>query len=200
MLERGAYVNIQNIQGFTALMYASQNGHTEIVISLLERGAEVKMTNFEGETALMLASQYGHTDVVNLLLNKTYAKEVDIKDKDDQTALMKASQYGTDEYGPDDKLILFAKTKNKRIIENLIKKGASVRILNKNNENVLNCAVKNEVMTNNNLLMTEFLLNKIIEKEKEKEKEIIDNIDIDGNSVLMNAINYKKYDIDTSSL
>jgi len=53
--------------GWTALMRASCNGHTEIVSLLLDRGADFNLKNNIGETALMFASSEGHENIVSCL-------------------------------------------------------------------------------------------------------------------------------------
>jgi ankyrin repeat protein len=40
LIEKGADVNLHNWLGWTALMGASQNGHTDIVMLLIEAGAK----------------------------------------------------------------------------------------------------------------------------------------------------------------
>ncbi|KAJ7902187.1 ankyrin repeat-containing domain protein [Mycena olivaceomarginata] len=58
LAENGAYVNVQ---GDTALQFASANGHLEIVRFLLENGADVG-------SALQCASENGYIEIVRLLL------------------------------------------------------------------------------------------------------------------------------------
>ena len=41
-------------------MWASEQGHVEVVKLLIEKGAEVDLPNRNGETALMEASKKGH--------------------------------------------------------------------------------------------------------------------------------------------
>ncbi len=60
-------VNAQNIEGATALMWASLEGHPEIAKLLIEEGADVNVQNDDGATALMAASQEGHKEIAKLL-------------------------------------------------------------------------------------------------------------------------------------
>ena len=53
----------------TALMLCAEQGHTEMVDSLLSAGADVCCVDENGNSALHLASFYGRTDVVELLLS-----------------------------------------------------------------------------------------------------------------------------------
>ncbi len=55
-------------KGGTALIYASQAGHAEIVALLLECGAKTTLRSDGGWTPTLLASQNGYHDVVLLLL------------------------------------------------------------------------------------------------------------------------------------
>jgi ankyrin repeat protein len=50
-------------------MRASENGHLEVVRTLLAAKADVNATTASGATALILASQQGHLEVVRALLD-----------------------------------------------------------------------------------------------------------------------------------
>ncbi len=54
----------------TALILASQKGHTDIVKFLLDKGADVNVKAGMGFTALTFASFNGHIDIVKILLSK----------------------------------------------------------------------------------------------------------------------------------
>ena len=67
-------------------MWAAENGHLDIVDSLLKKkGIDVNLQNVNGYTALMLATQRGHLDVVNRLLEENVI-DVNIQDNDGNTA------------------------------------------------------------------------------------------------------------------
>ena len=53
--------------GMTALMYASNKGHIDIVRALLEAGANVNLRNMDLKTALTMAKEIGRTKIVELL-------------------------------------------------------------------------------------------------------------------------------------
>lgn len=56
--------------GVTALMWATKNGHLEVVHELCKRGTNVNAAiTTDGSTALMWASQEGHLAVVQCLLD-----------------------------------------------------------------------------------------------------------------------------------
>ena len=79
--------NFQGEYGDTALIKASQYGHSEIVRLLLKNKANVNLQDEDGYTALIQASIRGHLDVVNRLLDH---KEIDVnlQDNDRCAALM----------------------------------------------------------------------------------------------------------------
>ena len=57
--------DMKNGYGWTALMLAAQNGHTDCVKILLER--EGGMKSNKGETAREIAQRRGHSSVADLL-------------------------------------------------------------------------------------------------------------------------------------
>lgn len=73
LMGQGAKINERDGCGMTALMYASQEGHAEIVGFLIENGADVSAETGEtaryesGVTALLLATVRGHAEVANIL-------------------------------------------------------------------------------------------------------------------------------------
>ena len=74
-------------------MYASFNGHFEIMRKLIEKGALVNLCDSNGRTALMMASSGPYAEAVKLLLNH-YA-DPNVTDKEEHfTALMYASSEG----------------------------------------------------------------------------------------------------------
>lgn len=88
----GVNVNDKDISSRTALFWASNQGHTEIVEILLEKGADVNEKDYDDYTALISASEKGHTEVVRMLLEK--GADVNAKTNDGDTALIQASYYG----------------------------------------------------------------------------------------------------------
>jgi len=57
-------INKKDKNGNTALIWASQEGHIEIVKSLLANGANINEKDKYGNTALIWASQEGHIEIV----------------------------------------------------------------------------------------------------------------------------------------
>jgi Ankyrin repeats (3 copies)/Ankyrin repeats (many copies) len=67
LLEHGADVNAQGLNGWTPLHLASFKGALEVVRPLLEHGADVEAKDNGGETALQVAASSGRDEVVKLL-------------------------------------------------------------------------------------------------------------------------------------
>jgi len=70
--------------GMTALQYACDRGHIEVVQLLLQHGAEVNVADDDGMTALHYACCCDHEDIVKLLLQA--GAQVDAHNKDGETA------------------------------------------------------------------------------------------------------------------
>ena len=69
LVARGAEVGVAEVTlGDTALMVASQLGHTEVVRTLLEAGAPTQSQDIYGLTALHKAANRGRLEVVKVLL------------------------------------------------------------------------------------------------------------------------------------
>ena len=63
--------------GNTALIYAAENGHREIVESLLKAGSKINIQSLSGNTALMRAAAKGHDKVVQILIYNENMDNVD---------------------------------------------------------------------------------------------------------------------------
>ena len=74
LLDKGAEVNAKDSSSCTALIFAAQNGHTEIVRTLLDKGAAVNATNYKSETALMYAARNSQVNIVKILKNASPKK------------------------------------------------------------------------------------------------------------------------------
>ena len=70
LLDNGANANAADGDGITALIFAAQAGHTEIITLLLEKGASVSAANKDGTTALMEAAREGYIGIARLLIEK----------------------------------------------------------------------------------------------------------------------------------
>ena len=95
-LERalGDDLNQADIDGSTALTFAAQNGHVEVMGRLLAaQGIEVNQPNTDGATALIAAARNGHVAVVGKLL-ETEGIAVNQPNTDGASALMAAARVG----------------------------------------------------------------------------------------------------------
>jgi len=66
----------QNVDGRTALHFASENGHVDSVRALIEFGASMNLRDAVGNTALHCASHYGHFPVVRALIQLGADREI----------------------------------------------------------------------------------------------------------------------------
>ena len=93
LLSEDPDINIQNNDGWTALMCAISNGHHQVIELLLSKDPDINIQNNDaGVTALMSASHYGYHQIVELLLSKD--PDINIQSNHGMTALMIASANG----------------------------------------------------------------------------------------------------------
>jgi ankyrin repeat protein len=93
----GVNVEAKTINGWTALHFASINGHLEIVQYLLQNGnANVNAQKNDGWTALHFASSNGHLEIVQYLVQQCQAN-VRAVTKNNETPLDVAKQTGKTE-------------------------------------------------------------------------------------------------------
>lgn len=86
------YVNVVDIFGRNALIYACYNGNIGAVKLLLEANADVNIVNIYGGNAFIHACMNGKTEVVKLLLEAN--ADVNIVDVYGRTPLKVAEEYG----------------------------------------------------------------------------------------------------------
>ena len=97
LLEAGAKVDLQDINGTTALMAAADCGYFSVVDELLlHDDIQVDQKRPDGVCALVLAAKNGHTEVVDSLLRYD-PTQVKLTDSDKRTALFYAAAYGRPE-------------------------------------------------------------------------------------------------------
>ena len=68
LLSHGARLDARDRDGWTALMWASWSGLTQVAGKLLESGASPHFADRQGNTALLIAAQRGNTAIVTALL------------------------------------------------------------------------------------------------------------------------------------
>jgi len=72
LIESGANLNAQDINGKTALQFAAYNQHANdngIAEMLINSGADVNIKNIDGQTAAMIAFEEGNYWLYNLLID-----------------------------------------------------------------------------------------------------------------------------------
>ena len=69
LLNEKGDLNIQNNNGWTALMIASQNGHQQVVELLLNEKADPKIQHDDGRSEVMAANENGHQQMPVELLS-----------------------------------------------------------------------------------------------------------------------------------
>lgn len=63
----GAWQNVNNTAGFTALMFAVNSGNLEMTRLLLGAGADVSAVSFDGQTALSIAEKMNRPDLADAI-------------------------------------------------------------------------------------------------------------------------------------
>ncbi len=69
LIEAGAALDVQNVDGNTPLIRAACEGRTELASVLIKVGAKLDVQNNDGYSALILAQRRGHHEIVELLLD-----------------------------------------------------------------------------------------------------------------------------------
>lgn len=88
-------IDMQDIEGSSALFYAAANGSAEVARLLIARGANVNLLNHQGQSPLLVATLKGHLPVVELLLQAKANTEA--KDAQGRSAVMHAAWKGNAE-------------------------------------------------------------------------------------------------------
>jgi ankyrin repeat protein len=88
-------IDMQDIEGNSALFYAAANGSAEVTRLLIARGANVNLLNRQGQSPLLVATMMGHVSVAELLLQARANTEV--KDAQGRSAVMHAAWKGNTE-------------------------------------------------------------------------------------------------------
>ncbi len=87
-----AQVSVRSESAKTALTFAAQGGHLEVVDYLIGRGADVNARNVRGETPLIYAAYFGHAEVVECLL--AHGADPNLSSSDGSNALDVAAMQG----------------------------------------------------------------------------------------------------------
>ncbi len=68
IMDQTPNISAEDLQGWTALLYAAKQGSLESVKLLIEHKAEIDAKNDKNETALFLAAKNNHPDIVEYLI------------------------------------------------------------------------------------------------------------------------------------
>lgn len=124
LLEAGAsiknYINCQDDGGWTPLVWACENGFSEITDFLIGEGADPRLRDVEYNEALHWAAFSGCSHIVELLLNR-------------------GCDVNTINAHGESPLHIAAREDRYNCVIVLIARGADVFLINKNNESPLNC-------------------------------------------------------------
>ena len=90
--EAGADVNHEDHRGFTALQWASRQGHAGVVELIINENPDIDHRNQQGTTSLMFASGMGHLKVVRILLDA--GADANETNNDGDTSLLWAAGAG----------------------------------------------------------------------------------------------------------
>jgi excisionase family DNA binding protein len=123
LLAQQANVNARTGDGWTPLMFAIINGHTEAARLLLKRDADIDARNNKGWTALRFAISMGDVEGVQLLLSN--GADINATDQEGNTALMQAARENTAE-----------------CVRILVDNGADVNICNERGETAFTLAAQ----------------------------------------------------------
>ncbi|MGB6121019.1 MAG: ankyrin repeat domain-containing protein [Bacteroidota bacterium] len=79
LIDAGADLNYQNVDGSTALHTAAAFGKTEVAKILIDAGTDLNLQNNEGSTALHTAAFFCRVEIVEALLEKGADKTIENK-------------------------------------------------------------------------------------------------------------------------
>ena len=95
LIEKGADVNAEMINGQTPLFLAAYFGDLDLVKLLIKKGADVKHQDKKGNTPLHKAAEGGNAEVIKLLLS--YDVDINAQNIDGDTPLHIAGFMGNEE-------------------------------------------------------------------------------------------------------
>ena len=70
LIEYKADLNIQDKDGWSALMYASSRGNEDVAKALVDAGARLDLKNAEGKDAVTLAHEESYTEIESYIRKK----------------------------------------------------------------------------------------------------------------------------------
>ncbi|ACP21050.1 hypothetical protein Aasi_1784 [Candidatus Amoebophilus asiaticus 5a2] len=94
LLEKGASINIQNIEGETVLHLATNSNNTDLAKKIIGKGAKLEVQNKRGYTPLHLAAEQGYIDVAKELIPHLNSEQLNLANIEGQTPLHLAASWG----------------------------------------------------------------------------------------------------------
>ena len=202
-----------NNESATSLLVAAQNGHMQCVQELVKVGADVNRSKNDGATALFMAAQEGHMNVVELLLTIPNI-EIDKQNTYKTTPLLIACLkehseivqvlLDTGRANPNHKEVgnvtagmVAAELGNIKILRVLLKHKCDLEDMYRNDHrNAFQVAI-----ISNQLEAVKFMLQYVYHDfeyyDKQRKKKLVKEkfVAADGNSILMDSIQYGSIDI-----
>lgn len=194
LVHTGLDLNLQDKEGNTALMWATQRGDTALAQALIAAGADLDLQDDYGNTAFTLAAKHKNFAIVQALI----AAGVDINHQDNygNTAFMWAAEKypilarflinaGVDlnlKNGNGNTALMLVAIKNDRVstAQDLIHAGAKLNVQNKDGDTALMCAIKN-----NHPAIALDLINSRVDPDLQGVKVDLNLPDVYGNTALM---------------
>jgi ankyrin repeat protein len=141
LIRHGAAVD-KVAHGFTALMLAAMNGHTEVVAALLEGHADPNYKNDRQWTALLEAARFHHLGPIRLLLE--HGAQVNACNSTSTTPLMLAVSFPFNNYPSDQYLPLTEAgiADDREIVRLLLEKGADISLRDNEGKTALALALQ----------------------------------------------------------
>ncbi|XP_046377760.2 ankyrin repeat domain-containing protein 50-like isoform X1 [Haliotis rufescens] len=118
-------VNAQESYGVTPVMWAAQNGHSEVFQFLVSVGADLLLLDSDGDNMLTMACVGGHVDIVKSILTMSSAPNINRPRKDGRTPLMWAALQG-----------------NLEVFNYLTSENADLFLSDNDEQNILHCACR----------------------------------------------------------
>ena len=94
LLQNGADINIQDVNGWTSLHKACEVGNMEMMELLLSKGASTTKASNKGWVPLHIAALHDHYQIIELLKNRIKGLQLEVRDHEGCTPLILASKKG----------------------------------------------------------------------------------------------------------